>query len=74
MKNIILKTAVLAALTASAGAQAYTLSAGNQDFFHASDKTFKDRMDNGEITIDGGKIYRLKGTANVGTEWLGGGE
>ncbi len=72
MKNIILKTAVLAALTASAGAQAYTLSAGNQDFFHASDKTFKDRMDNGEITIDGGKIYRLKGTANVGTEWLGG--
>ena len=72
MKNLILKTAVLAVMTASASAQAYTVLPGQQDFYHASDKTFQNRLDNGEITLDKGKIYRLKGSSNVGVEWLGG--
>ncbi len=61
MKNLILKTAVFAALTASVGAQAFTVTPGLIDTH---------LMPNGGklhpgMTIDGNNIYRLRGNSNT---------
>jgi hypothetical protein len=62
MKNIILKTAVLAALAASTGAQAYTISKSVVD--DRGMFNFGAGVINDEFTMDGGKFYRVTHDGN----------
>ncbi|MEE9425874.1 MAG: hypothetical protein V3V18_13015 [Methylococcales bacterium] len=69
MKKLILKMAVLTALTASIGAQAYTISesvADDRDMFDFGAGTI-----NEEFTMDGGKFYRVTHDGNDGREVSG---
>ncbi len=69
MKNIILKTAVLAALAASTGAQAYTISKSVVD--DRGMFNFGVGVINDEFTMDGGKFYRVTHDGNGGRESSG---
>ena len=69
MKNIILKTAVLAALAASTGAQAYTVSKSVID--DRAMFNFGAGKINDEFTMDGGKFYRVTHDGNGGRETSG---
>lgn len=69
MKKLILKTAVIAALSVSTGVQAYSISQSVVD-----DRDILD-LDagvlNGPFTMDGGKFYRLTHDGNGGRETHG---
>jgi|GEM_PF-6955832 len=65
MKNIILKTAILAALAASTGVQAYTISKSVVD---NRDLGFGAGVITGKFTMDDGKFYRVTHDGNGGRE------